>query len=65
MTEAELGVKSVPRNPLLFGMLHRMDAVEQWVVGDVHANDLPGHTQARIVLRTPTMPGTGGLDEPG
>lgn len=28
MTEAELGVKSVPRNPLLFGMLHRMDAVE-------------------------------------
>ena len=29
ITEAELGVKSVPRNPLLFGLLHRMDAVEQ------------------------------------
>ncbi|MDA0838197.1 MAG: putative DNA binding domain-containing protein [Planctomycetota bacterium] len=28
MTEADLGIKSVPRNPLLFGMLHRMDAVE-------------------------------------
>ncbi len=28
MTEANLGVKSVPRNPLLFGMLHRMNAVE-------------------------------------
>ena len=28
MTEADLGVKSIPRNPLLFGILHRMDAVE-------------------------------------
>ena len=28
MTEAELGIKSVPRNPLLFGMLFRMEAVE-------------------------------------
>lgn len=28
MTEADLGVKSIPRNPLLFGMLYRMDAVE-------------------------------------
>ncbi len=28
MTEADLGVKSVPRNPLLFGILHRMEAVE-------------------------------------
>lgn len=28
MTEAELGIKSVPRNPLLFSMLHRMEAVE-------------------------------------
>jgi ATP-dependent DNA helicase RecG len=28
MTEADLGSKSVPRNPLLFGMLHRMEAVE-------------------------------------
>ena len=28
MTEANLGVRSVPRNPLLFGMLHRMSAVE-------------------------------------
>ena len=29
MTEADLGTKSVPRNPLLFGMLFRMDVVEQ------------------------------------
>lgn len=28
MTEADLGSKSIPRNPLLFGMLHRMEAVE-------------------------------------
>ena len=28
MTEADLGTKSVPRNPLLFGMLYRMDVVE-------------------------------------
>ena len=28
MTEADLGFKSIPRNPLLFGMLHRMEAVE-------------------------------------
>ena len=29
MTEADLGTKSVPRNPLLFGMLYRMDVVEK------------------------------------
>ena len=29
MTEADLGTKSLPRNPLLFGMLYRMDVVEQ------------------------------------
>ena len=29
MTEAALGLKSIPRNPLLFGVLHRMEAVEQ------------------------------------
>lgn len=28
MTEADLGVKSIPRNPLLFSVLHRMEAVE-------------------------------------
>lgn len=28
MTEADLGVKSIPRTPLLFGMLYRMEAVE-------------------------------------
>ncbi|GAB4346221.1 MAG: helix-turn-helix domain-containing protein [Desulfobulbaceae bacterium] len=28
MTEADLGIKSIPRNPLLFAMLHRMDVVE-------------------------------------
>ena len=29
MEEVDLGTKSVPRNPLLFGMLYRMDVVEQ------------------------------------
>lgn len=28
MTKADLGIKSIPRNPLLFAMLHRMEAVE-------------------------------------
>ena len=28
MTEADLGVKSMPRNPLLFGMLYRIGVVE-------------------------------------
>lgn len=28
MTEADLGIKSIPRNPLLFATLHRMEAVE-------------------------------------
>jgi len=28
VTEADLGVKSIPRNPLLFSVLHRMEAVE-------------------------------------
>jgi len=27
-SETDLGIKSIPRNPLLFGMLYRMDAVE-------------------------------------
>ena len=40
MTEAELGVKSVPRNPLLFGMLHRMDAVEHIGSGIRRIRDL-------------------------
>ena len=29
MRETDLGVKSVPRNPLLFGIFHRMDLVEK------------------------------------
>jgi len=29
MREEDLGVKSVPRNPLLFGMFYRMGMVEQ------------------------------------
>lgn len=29
MREEDLGIKSVPRNPLLFGMFHRMGMVEQ------------------------------------
>ena len=40
MTEAELGVKSVPRNPLLFGVLHRMEAVEHIGSGIRRIRDL-------------------------
>ncbi len=29
MAEADLGIKNIPRNPLLFGILHRMEAVEK------------------------------------
>ena len=29
MTEAQLGIKSIPRNPLLFSILHRMEVVEK------------------------------------
>ena len=29
MTEANLGIRSIPRNPLLFGLLHRMEVVEK------------------------------------
>ncbi len=40
ITEAELGAKSMPRNPLLFGLLHRMDVVEQIGTGIRRIRDL-------------------------
>ncbi len=40
MTEAALGVKSIPRNPLLFGILHRMEAVEKIGSGIRRIRDL-------------------------
>ena len=40
MTEADLGIKSVPRNPLLFGILHRMEAVEKIGSGIRRIRDL-------------------------
>ena len=40
MTEADLGIKSVPRNPLLFNLLHRMDAVEHIGSGIRRIRDL-------------------------
>ena len=40
MTEADLGTKSVPRNPLLFGMLYRMDIVENIGSGIRRIHDL-------------------------
>ena len=40
MTEADLGTKSVPRNPLLFGMLYRMDVVENIGSGVRRIRDL-------------------------
>ena len=40
MTEADLGTKSMPRNPLLFGMLYRMDVVEHIGSGIKRIRDL-------------------------
>ena len=40
MTEADLGIKSIPRNPLLFGVLHRMEAVERIGSGIRRIRDL-------------------------
>jgi ATP-dependent DNA helicase RecG len=40
MTEADLGAKSMPRNPLLFGMLYRMDTVENIGSGIKRIRDL-------------------------
>ena len=40
MTEADLGSKSMPRNPLLFGMLYRMDVVENIGSGIKRIRDL-------------------------
>ena len=40
MTESDLGIKSVPRNPLLFGTLHRMEAVEKIGSGIRRIRDL-------------------------
>ncbi len=40
ITEAELGTRSVPRNPLLFGMLYRMDVVEHIGSGIRRIRDL-------------------------
>ena len=40
MTEAGLGIKSIPRNPLLFSILHRMKAVERIGSGIRRIRDL-------------------------
>ncbi len=40
MTEADLGVKSVPRNPLLFDLLYRMNAVEHIGSGIIRIRNL-------------------------
>ena len=40
MTEADLGLKSMPRNPLLFGMLYRMDVMENIGSGIRRVRDL-------------------------
>ncbi|MDE0103899.1 MAG: putative DNA binding domain-containing protein [Bryobacterales bacterium] len=43
MTKADLGTKSVPRNPLLFDMLYRMDVVERIGSGVRRMFDLCRH----------------------
>ena len=42
MTEANLGIRSIPRNPLLFGLLHRMKMVEKIGSGIRRIRDLCG-----------------------
>ncbi len=42
MTEANLGIRSIPRNPLLFGLLHRMEMVERIGSGIRRIRDLCG-----------------------
>ena len=51
MNEADLGIKSIPRNPLLLGILHRMEAVEKIGSGIRRIRNLcceHGVTEARI-----------------
>ena len=72
MTEAELGVKSVPRNPLLYGLLHRMDAVGQIGAGITRIRDLSREWQVpapvinvserwvTVTFRRPAWGGEGG-----
>ena len=51
ITEADLGTKSLPRNPLLFGMLYRMDVVEQVGSGIRRIRDLcRGHGVAAPII---------------
>ena len=40
MTQADLGIKSIPRNRLMFGILHRMEAVERTGSGIRRIRDL-------------------------
>ncbi len=53
MTESDMGSSSVPRNSLLFGLLHRMDAVEHIGSGIRRIRDLcHEHGVAEPVIRT-------------
>ena len=42
MTEANLGIRSIPRNSLLFGLLHSMELVERIGSGIRRIRDLCG-----------------------
>ena len=70
VSEADLGVKSMPRNPLLFGMLYRMDVVENIGSGIRRIRDLcREHGVAEPVIDasehwvTVTLPRPAGLDD--
>ena len=57
MTEADPGTKSMPRNPLLFGMLYRMDVVGNIGSGIKRIRELCRDTDSRS--RPSTCPNIG------
>ena len=66
MTEADLGSKSMPRNPLLFGMLYRMDVVENIGSGIKRVpRPLPGARRGGTDDRRVRTLGDGDVSETG
>jgi hypothetical protein len=55
MTIEKLGTVSLPRNPLLFGMMHRMGLVDQKSIGSGKSS---GKTDVLILERLSSMPST-------
>ena len=58
MTEADLGEKSIPRNPLLFSILYRMNAVEHIGSGINRIHQARIFKQIRKYILNPNIPRT-------